>query len=163
MDGHGAPTGSLAQVCRADLRCHSTASQESKRGVQRAPGLPERATPTQEVYELAKRGMDLATISDHDTIAGMLTLAEVIAVAEGGPLSLIAHRCSGLLRTAPAIALACAAAELAASPRLREGLGRGRLAVVMSERTWKRALQRLGHGYRVLLTARDSTQVARAA
>ncbi|HWF32074.1 MAG TPA: hypothetical protein VG188_05910 [Solirubrobacteraceae bacterium] len=68
---------SIEQVCRADLHCHSTASQESKLGVQRAAGLPECATPPQEVYELAKRrGMDLVTITDHDTIAGVLEIAD---------------------------------------------------------------------------------------
>ena len=37
--------------------------------------LPECATPPEEVYELAKRrGMDFVTITDHDTIAGALTL-----------------------------------------------------------------------------------------
>jgi glycosyltransferase involved in cell wall biosynthesis/predicted metal-dependent phosphoesterase TrpH len=61
----------------ADLHCHSTASQESKLGVQRAVGLPECATPPQEVYELAKRrGMDFVTITDHDTIAGVLEIAD---------------------------------------------------------------------------------------
>ena len=38
-------------------------------------GLPECATPPQEVYELAKRrGMDFVTITDHDTIDGCLEL-----------------------------------------------------------------------------------------
>jgi len=60
---------------RADLHCHSTASQESRLGVQRALGLPECATPPEEVYELAKRrGMDFVTITDHDTIAGGLEI-----------------------------------------------------------------------------------------
>ena len=40
---------------RADMHCHSTASQLSRLGVQRSLGLPECATPPQEVYELAKR------------------------------------------------------------------------------------------------------------
>ncbi len=58
---------------RVDLHCHSTASQLSRLGVQRSLGLPECATPPQEVYELAKRrGMDFVTITDHDTIAGCL-------------------------------------------------------------------------------------------
>jgi len=62
---------------RADLHCHSTASQVSKLGVQRALGLPECATPPEEVYELAKRrGMDFVTITDHDTIAGALEIAD---------------------------------------------------------------------------------------
>jgi len=61
---------------RVDLHVHSTASQISKLGVQRSLGLPECATPPQEVYELAKRrGMDFVTITDHDTIAGGLELA----------------------------------------------------------------------------------------
>jgi glycosyltransferase involved in cell wall biosynthesis/predicted metal-dependent phosphoesterase TrpH len=77
MNGQLATLRSLEQVCRADLHCHSTASQESKLGVQRAAGLPECATPPQEVYELAKRrGMDLVTITDHDTIAGVLEIAD---------------------------------------------------------------------------------------
>ena len=63
--------------CRADLHCHSTASQVSKLGVQRALGLPECATPPEEVYALAKRrGMDFVTITDHDTIAGVLEIAD---------------------------------------------------------------------------------------
>jgi glycosyltransferase involved in cell wall biosynthesis/predicted metal-dependent phosphoesterase TrpH len=61
---------------RADLHCHSTASQRSKLGVQRALGLPECATPPQEVLELAlTRGMDFVTITDHDTIDGVLEIA----------------------------------------------------------------------------------------
>ncbi len=62
---------------RADLHCHSTASQLSKLGVQRALGLPECATPPHEVYQLAKRrGMDFVTITDHDTIDGCLALVD---------------------------------------------------------------------------------------
>ncbi|HEY7961887.1 MAG TPA: glycosyltransferase [Solirubrobacteraceae bacterium] len=62
---------------RVDLHCHSTASQVSRLGVQRAVGLPECATPPHEVYELAKRrGMDFVTITDHDTIDGALQIAE---------------------------------------------------------------------------------------
>src|SRR5918998_3295560 len=60
---------------RSDLHCHSTASETSKLGVQRSLGLPECATPPEEVYELAKRrGMDFVTITDHDTIDGALEL-----------------------------------------------------------------------------------------
>jgi glycosyltransferase involved in cell wall biosynthesis/predicted metal-dependent phosphoesterase TrpH len=62
---------------RVDMHCHSTASQVSKLGVQRALGLPECATPPEEVYALAKRrGMDFVTITDHDTIAGVLEIAD---------------------------------------------------------------------------------------
>jgi glycosyltransferase involved in cell wall biosynthesis/predicted metal-dependent phosphoesterase TrpH len=59
------------------MHCHSTASQLSRLGVQRSLGLPECATPPQEVYELAKRrGMDFVTITDHDTIDGCLELGD---------------------------------------------------------------------------------------
>ena len=62
---------------RADLHCHSSASQLARLGVQTALGLPECATPPEEVYELAKaRGMDFVTLTDHDTIAGVLEIAD---------------------------------------------------------------------------------------
>jgi glycosyltransferase involved in cell wall biosynthesis/predicted metal-dependent phosphoesterase TrpH len=62
---------------RVDMHCHSTASQVSKLGVQRALGLPECATPPEEVYALARRrGMDFVTITDHDTIDGVLQIAD---------------------------------------------------------------------------------------
>src|SRR5919198_6424758 len=68
VDGHGV---------RADLHCHSTASEEARLGIQRSMGLPECATPPEEVYELAKlRGMDFVTITDHDTIEGCLAIAD---------------------------------------------------------------------------------------
>jgi glycosyltransferase involved in cell wall biosynthesis/predicted metal-dependent phosphoesterase TrpH len=64
-------------VTRVDMHCHSTASQVSKLGVQRAAGLPECATPPEEVYALAKRrGMDFVTITDHDTIDGAMQIAD---------------------------------------------------------------------------------------
>ena len=72
MTSENAPTAT-----RADLHCHSTASAISKLGVSRALGLPECATPPEEVYELAKRrGMDFVTITDHDTIDGALAIAD---------------------------------------------------------------------------------------
>jgi glycosyltransferase involved in cell wall biosynthesis/predicted metal-dependent phosphoesterase TrpH len=62
---------------RVDLHCHSTASQLSRLGVQRSLGLPECATPPEEVHDLARRrGMDFVTITDHDTIDGCLELAD---------------------------------------------------------------------------------------
>ena len=65
------------QTSRTDLHVHSTASQLSKLGVQRSLGLPECATPPEEVYELAKRrGMDYVTITDHDTISGAMSIAD---------------------------------------------------------------------------------------
>lgn len=62
---------------RVDLHCHSTASVLSKLGVQTSLGLPECATPPQDVLELAvRRGMDFVTITDHDTISGALSIAD---------------------------------------------------------------------------------------
>ncbi len=69
----------------------------------------------------------------------------VVAVAAGGPLSLIEDRVSGLLREPDAGALAEAVLELADSPLLRERLARAGLASV-AERTWEHALERLGDG-----------------
>jgi glycosyltransferase involved in cell wall biosynthesis/predicted metal-dependent phosphoesterase TrpH len=64
-------------VSRADLHCHSRASAYSRLGVQRAVGVPECATPADEVYALAKRrGMDFVTITDHDTIEGALAIVD---------------------------------------------------------------------------------------
>jgi predicted metal-dependent phosphoesterase TrpH len=64
-------------MSRVDMHCHSTASAVAKLGVQHALGLPECATPPEEVYDLAKRrGMDFVTITDHDTIDGALAIAD---------------------------------------------------------------------------------------
>ena len=72
MQGNPCP---LNETSRADLHVQSTASARSKLGIQRSLQLPECATEPSEVYELAKRrGMDFVTITDHDTIAGALTL-----------------------------------------------------------------------------------------
>jgi glycosyltransferase involved in cell wall biosynthesis/predicted metal-dependent phosphoesterase TrpH len=68
-------------VSRADMHVHSTASELSKLGIQRSLHLPECATQPEEVYELAKRqGMDFVTITDHDTVAGALSIAHLPGV-----------------------------------------------------------------------------------
>ncbi|MCW3016926.1 MAG: glycosyltransferase [Solirubrobacterales bacterium] len=65
------------QTSRVDMHCHSTASVLSKLGVQRSLGLPECATPPEDVLELAtRRGMDFVTITDHDTILGAQQIAD---------------------------------------------------------------------------------------
>jgi glycosyltransferase involved in cell wall biosynthesis len=86
----------------------------------------------------------------------------VVAVAEGGPLSLIENRVSGLLCAPDARALANAVLELADSPPLRQRLARAGLAAVR-ERTWERALERLAAGYRRVLEGPESREEARAA
>ena len=79
MDGEKGTSAALDPAgARVDMHCHSAASEESRLGVQRALGLPECATPPSEVYELAKRrGMHFVTITDHDTIAGVLKIADL--------------------------------------------------------------------------------------
>ena len=71
------PRTDTEPASRADLHCHSSASAVARLGVQGALGLPECATPPEEVYALAKRrGMDFVTITDHDTIDGVLAIAD---------------------------------------------------------------------------------------
>ncbi len=86
----------------------------------------------------------------------------VIAVAEGGPLSLVAHRESGLLCQADAAQLAAALLQLAESPLLREHLSRGGIAAT-SQRTWEQTLERLAAGYRRVLNAERPSELTRAA
>lgn len=61
---------------RIDLHCHSDASNHASEVLLNAISCPEcYSTPTQ-VYEQAKRrGMDFVTITDHDTIDGVETIA----------------------------------------------------------------------------------------
>jgi glycosyltransferase involved in cell wall biosynthesis len=86
----------------------------------------------------------------------------VVAVAAGGPLSLIEDGVSGLLCEPDPRALADAVLALADSPSLRERLAHAGLASV-SERTWEGALERLAAGYRRVLQATESSGMARAA
>ncbi len=100
------PSTACRVVSRADLHCHSAASQQARLGVQRALGLPECATPPEEVYELAKRrGMDFVTITDHDTIDGVLEIAhrrdvfvseELTAHFKGEPGAAVHVLCYGI-------------------------------------------------------------------
>ena len=78
----------------------------------------------------------------------------VVAVAKGGPLSLIEHRTTGLLCPPGAAELADAVLELAGSPLLRERLTRAALRSVRA-RTWETTLGRLGDGYRAALARED--------
>lgn len=75
-------------LSRCDLHVHTAASEFTKLGVQRLVGLPECATPPEEAYELAKRrGMDFVAITDHDTIAGALQIADRPDVIVGEELT----------------------------------------------------------------------------
>ena len=62
---------------RVDMHCHSTASQLAKLGDSAGARPAGVRNAPEEVYELAKRrGMDFVTITDHDTIDGVLELAD---------------------------------------------------------------------------------------
>ena len=55
---------------RADLHCHSMASNEADEALLNAINCPESYSEPVEVYDQAKRrGMNFVTITDHDSIA----------------------------------------------------------------------------------------------
>jgi len=72
-----APAGRPRVSTRMDMHCHSKASSKP---VMKALGLidmPECYSEPEKVYDQARaRGMDLVTITDHDTIDGAMKLAE---------------------------------------------------------------------------------------
>jgi glycosyltransferase involved in cell wall biosynthesis/predicted metal-dependent phosphoesterase TrpH len=95
--------------------------------------------------------------SQTDTFGNVLLEAQasglpVVAVAEGGPVSLLTHLETGLLCPAEAQSLATAVHQIVDSPLLAERLRRAALTAV-SERTWDAALGRLADGYRRALVA----------
>jgi glycosyltransferase involved in cell wall biosynthesis/predicted metal-dependent phosphoesterase TrpH len=86
----------------------------------------------------------------------------VVAVAAGGPLSLIEHRVSGLLCPPDAPTVADAMLELASTPQLRKRLARAGLRAAR-QRSWEQALARLGTGYGRVLSASAGQRAPRAA
>jgi glycosyltransferase involved in cell wall biosynthesis/predicted metal-dependent phosphoesterase TrpH len=108
-----------------------------------------------------QHGADLARVyasadlflfaSQTDTFGNVLLEAQasglpVIAVAQGGPVSLINDGETGLLCEADADALAGAIHQILDSPLLAERLRRAALASV-GDRSWSGALSRLADGY----------------
>ena len=71
---------------RIDLHCHSCASNEADEAMLNAIHCPESYSTPEEVYAQAKRrGMDLVTITDHDSLSGvtpLLSRADVLAGEE---------------------------------------------------------------------------------
>lgn len=68
---------SLSVAWRADLHVHSRASSGPALAALGWIGCPESYSPPERVYEVARaRGMDLVTITDHDTIDGAIELVE---------------------------------------------------------------------------------------
>ena len=86
----------------------------------------------------------------------------VVAVAEGGPASLISHDESGLLAEPTAEALAASLLAVARTPALRERLRKTALATVQ-ERTWDASLRQLASGYRSALLRTAAPGRAQAA
>jgi glycosyltransferase involved in cell wall biosynthesis len=71
----------------------------------------------------------------------------VVAVAEGGPASLVENRHTGMLCQADADHIAGTLLQLAASPLLRRHLGSSAVRAARS-RSWERAMEQLADGYR---------------
>ncbi|MGH7215011.1 MAG: PHP domain-containing protein, partial [Tepidisphaeraceae bacterium] len=62
---------------RADLHCHSIASNKAAEVVLEAISCPEcYSAPVDVRAQAKKRGMDFVTITDHDTIDGALSIAD---------------------------------------------------------------------------------------
>ncbi|MCA9299915.1 MAG: PHP domain-containing protein, partial [Phycisphaerales bacterium] len=62
---------------RLDAHCHSHASSGPAIAALGAIGCPECFSTPEQVYDQARaRGMDLVTITDHDTIKGAMELVE---------------------------------------------------------------------------------------
>ncbi|HEX5594399.1 MAG TPA: glycosyltransferase, partial [Solirubrobacterales bacterium] len=76
----------------------------------------------------------------------------VVAVAEGGPATLIENRHTGLLCRPDADQIAGTLLQLASSPELRRQLGAA-AAKAARERSWERSLGQLAAGYRRALDA----------
>jgi glycosyltransferase involved in cell wall biosynthesis len=79
----------------------------------------------------------------------------VVAVAEGGPCSIVEDGVTGRLVAAEVTGLADAVVELAGDPGARARLAAAARASV-AERTWDRALERLAEGYRRALDGADA-------
>jgi glycosyltransferase involved in cell wall biosynthesis len=76
----------------------------------------------------------------------------VVAVAEGGPASLVENRHTGVLCQPDPDHIAGAVLQLAASPLLRRHLGASAVRAVR-ERSWGRAMEQLAAGYERVLGA----------
>src|SRR3954470_9776979 len=70
-------SSSFARGPRADLHCHSDASNRAAEVVLNAISCPECYSAPSEVYAQAlRRGMDFVTITDHDSIDGVTRITD---------------------------------------------------------------------------------------
>jgi glycosyltransferase involved in cell wall biosynthesis/predicted metal-dependent phosphoesterase TrpH len=73
---------------RADLHCHSDASNKAAEAALNAIHCPECYSDPREVYEQARRrGMDFVTVTDHDSIEGVSRIADLPGVLVGEELT----------------------------------------------------------------------------
>jgi glycosyltransferase involved in cell wall biosynthesis len=74
----GVPPAHLPK--RADLHCHSSASSLTAETILNAIKCPECYSDPRDVYAQARRrGMDFVTITDHDTVDGVMSIADADA------------------------------------------------------------------------------------
>ena len=105
--------------------------------------------------------------SETDTFGQVILEAQasglpVVAVAEGGPLSLIADGETGMLAAPTPEALSAALLSVVRTPELRNRLRKTALATVQ-ERTWEASLRQLASGYRSALLRTAAAGRAQAA
>jgi glycosyltransferase involved in cell wall biosynthesis/predicted metal-dependent phosphoesterase TrpH len=82
------PTPPLPGAKRADLHCHSDASNRAAEAALNAIHCPECYSEPREVYAQAKRrGMDFVTITDHDSVGGVARIANEPGVIIGEELT----------------------------------------------------------------------------
>jgi glycosyltransferase involved in cell wall biosynthesis len=75
-------------VVRADLHCHSEASNLTSEAMLKAIDCPESFSTPADVYAQARRrGMDFVTITDHDSIGGVARLTDQPGVLFGEELT----------------------------------------------------------------------------
>ena len=128
-------------------------AQTATRGRRHLPGLADRQRlPGSRL--LASATCTLFA-SRTDTFGQVILEAQasglpVVAVAEGGRVSLITHNGTGLLANPDASALAEAVLSLTSEPLTRERVRRNASQAVRG-RTWKASLEQLAAGYRSVL------------
>jgi glycosyltransferase involved in cell wall biosynthesis len=76
------------RVLRADLHCHSEASNLTSEAMLKAIGCPESYSIPADIYAQAqRRGMDFVTITDHDSVEGVARLLDRSNVLMGEELT----------------------------------------------------------------------------
>ena len=83
-----APVSPTGKIVRADLHCHSEASNLTSEAMLKAINCPESfSTPADVCAQAKRRGMDFVTITDHDSIEGVARLSDRPGVLFGEELT----------------------------------------------------------------------------